>query len=197
LHTKESDAKICVAYYCLMINENSWVELRLQRIARIALALAPRGAVRNDVLVLRDLTMVSGRELRLEWWARRVHPWDCDLPSARQSELFSQQALHDTETALVRLFRRLPEIDQITFRVLDPVASNQVLPAENAARDAALVESKKFDPWVILAGNVKREDVLPVSSSESIKMRLLMMGVRFIMVGDHLEPFASSALWPA
>jgi hypothetical protein len=144
-------------------------QTQLQRAARKALALAPRGGVRNDVLVLNKLIDTPAHPLQLEWRARDVHPWDRDLPSPRQAELFSHQALHDTEAAILRLFQMLPDIHQVDFRVLDPQASNRV----------------------ILAGNVERDEIPWARRLQSIKMRLLMMGVRFLMAGGHLEPLAT------
>jgi len=149
-----------------MKNENSVLELRLQRLARKALALAPRGCVRNDVLVVSKVNKVSDQELQIEWWGRDVHPWDRDLPPSRQDELFSQQALQDTESAVLRLFQKLPDINQIDFRALAPSAAHRV----------------------ILAGMVERDDIIDACRSQSIKMRLMMMGVRFLMAGGHLEP---------
>ncbi|HEV7926357.1 MAG TPA: hypothetical protein VGR14_13435 [Verrucomicrobiae bacterium] len=171
-------------------------QIRVRRIVRKALALAPRGCVRNDVLMLHELREFSGQELQLHWWARNVHPWDHNLSVARQSELFSQQALHDTESALIRLFRRLPDLHEIAFRVLYPGVPNPVIPGENEQRDEVPLERYEIEPKVILTGNVERNDVIPEPFSPSIKMRLLMMGVRFLMVGGHLEPLAAGNLCP-
>src|SRR5580658_4820745 len=107
---------------------------RLHQIARKALKLSPRGGVRNDVLVLSKLSKESDQELQLEWLARDVHPWDRDLPAPHQAELFCQQALQDTEAAILRLFRLLPDIAQVNFRVLDPHASRRVIITGNVER---------------------------------------------------------------
>jgi hypothetical protein len=171
-------------------------QIRVRRIVRKALALAPRGCVRNDVLMLHELRKFSGQELQLHWWARNVHPWDQTLSVARRCELFSQQALHDTESALIRLFQRLPDLKEVAFRVLDPGVPNRVIPGAHEQREEAPLERHEFDPKVILAGNVERNDVIPEPRSPSIKMRLLMMGVRFLMVGGHLEPLAAGNLCP-
>src|ERR1700685_346059 len=88
---------------------------RVQQIVRRALALQPRGAVPNDVLTLHNL-ILSGHCLKLEWLARDIHPWNRDLPLAEQAELFSEQAMQDTEAALIRLFQGLPEVEQIEFQ---------------------------------------------------------------------------------
>ncbi len=144
-------------------------ETKLQRAARKALALAPRGGVRQDVLMINQLSNIPAQQLRIEWCARDVHPWDQDLPAREQAELFCQQALHDTEAAILRLFQMLPGIQQVDFRVLDPKASNRV----------------------ILAGNVERDEIPAARRLQSIKMRLMMMGVRFLMAGGHLEPLTA------
>jgi hypothetical protein len=138
-------------------------ESSIERTVRRALALQPRGAVPNDVLVLNSLR-VSGRGLQLEWHAREIHPWDLGLPPARQAELFSKQALQDTDAALLRLFRKLPEIEQIDFQVLKP----------------------KSLGGVILTGVVDRQTALDPQPPPSIRMRLYSLGVRFKMADDRL-----------
>ena len=135
----------------------------IQRTVRRALALRPRGAIPNDVLVLNSLRL-SGHRLQLEWRARDIHPWDRDLPPTRQAELFSKQALQDTDAALIRLFQRLPEIEQIEFQVLNPLAFG----------------------GVILTGVVDREQALDPEPPPSLRMRLNMLGVRYKIADDHL-----------
>jgi hypothetical protein len=135
----------------------------VQQIVRRALALRPRGAIPNDVLVLTSLGL-SGHCLQLEWRARDIHPWDCDLPPAQQAELFSKQALLDTDAALIRLFERLPEITQIEFQVLNPMAFG----------------------GVILTGAVDRENALDPEPPPSLRMRLNMLGVRYKIADEHL-----------
>jgi hypothetical protein len=135
----------------------------VQQIVRRALALQPRGAVPNDLLILDSLTL-SGRCLKLEWRARNIHPWDRDLPPGEQAELFSKQALQDTDVALLRLFQRLSEIDQIEFQVLQPEGGGDV----------------------ILAGVVDRERALDPEQPLSLRMRLSMLGVIYKMADDHL-----------
>jgi hypothetical protein len=135
----------------------------VEQIVRRALALRPRGAVPNDVLILNNL-ILSGHRLKLEWRARDIHPWDRDLPLAEQAELFSEQALHDTDVALIRLFRGLPEIEQIEFQVLKPDGFGDV----------------------ILVGVVDRERVLDPEQPLSLRMRLRMLGVTYQMADDHL-----------
>jgi hypothetical protein len=135
----------------------------VQRIVQRALALPPRGAVQNDVLILHSL-LLSGHCLKLEWRARDTHPWDRDLPAAQQAELFSKQALQDTDAALIRLFQRLSEIEQIEFQVLKPDGFGDV----------------------ILGGVVDRARVLDPEQPLSLRMRLRMLGVTYQMADDHL-----------
>ena len=135
----------------------------VQQIVRRALAIRPRGVVPNDVLILNNL-MLSGHCLKLEWRARDIHPWNRDLPLAEQAELFSEQALQDTDVALIRLFRGLPEIEQIEFQVLKPDGFGDV----------------------ILAGIVDRERALEPEQPISLRMRLRMLGVTYQMADDHL-----------
>jgi hypothetical protein len=80
--------------------------------------------------------------------------------------------------------------------VLYPGVPNPVIPGENEQRDEVPLERYEIEPKVILTGNVERNDVIPEPFSPSIKMRLLMMGVRFLMVGGHLEPLAAGNLCP-
>jgi hypothetical protein len=128
----------------------------VEQIVRRALALRPRGAILNDVLILNNLNL-SARCLKLEWRARDVHPWERDLPLTEQAELFSEQALRDTDAALIRLFQGLPEIEQIEFQVLKPAGLGDVL----------------------LTGAVDRESVLASERPLSLRMRLLNLGVTY------------------
>jgi hypothetical protein len=144
----------------------------VEKIVRRALSLRPRGAVPNDVLVLDNL-ILSARCLKLEWRARDVHPWDRELPLTEQAELFSEQALQDTDAALIRLFQGLPEIEQIDFQVLKPDGLGDV----------------------ILAGVVDRESVLAPELQLSLRMRLLNLGVTYQMVDTRLMlPPANSSV---
>jgi hypothetical protein len=145
----------------------------VKQIVRRALALRPRGAIPNDVLMLNSL-ILSSRCLKLEWRARDIHPWDRDLPLAEQAELFSQQALQDTDAALIRLFQGLPEIEQIEFQVLKPDGLGDV----------------------ILTGAVDRERVLASERPLSLRMRLLNLGVTYQMADDHLVLLPANSLVP-
>jgi hypothetical protein len=138
-----------------------------------ALALPPRGGVRNDVLRLKSLR-VSGQYLQLEWRARDVHPWDRDLPLSRQAELFSEQALKDTDAAIVRLFRMLPDIEEIKLQVVKPMSFG----------------------GVIFAGVVDRESALAPQPPPSLKQRLITLGVRFKMGDDRLALLPANSWGP-
>jgi hypothetical protein len=135
----------------------------VQRTVKRALALKPRGAVPHDVLILNSMN-VSGHSLQVEWRARDVHPWDRHLPLSEQADLFSALALEDTNEAIVRLFKRLPDIERIQLQVLNPMASG----------------------GVILSGVVDRETALDSEPPPSLRWRLIMLGVSFRMVADHL-----------
>jgi len=134
----------------------------LRRLVRKALSLSPRGFVSQDVLVLCDFSA----QLRVEWRTRDIHPWDGSLPLDRRSELFRDQAFHDTDAAIVRLFRILPDLDAIEVRVLEPRPPNRT----------------------ILAGTVARRDADAARPLASPGMRLRLMGVRCRLEGGRLAP---------
>jgi hypothetical protein len=134
----------------------------LRRLVRKALALTPRGFVSRDVLLLCDFSA----RLRVEWRTRDVHPWDESLPVGRRSELFRDQAFSDTDAAIVRLFRFLPDIDEIEVQVLAPRLPNRT----------------------ILAGTVTRRDADAARSLVSPGMRLRLMGIRCRLEGGRLAP---------
>ena len=139
---------------------------RLRRMVARALDLTPRGFVPNDVLILETLSA----RLRLEWRTRDLHPWDRDLPSRRRDERFRDQTLVDTDKAIERLFRILPEIDAIDVRVLESRAPNRLL----------------------LAGIVARDDLVATRAITSPEMRLRMMGIRCETRDGRLEPLDES-----
>lgn len=115
----------------------------------------------HDVLLL---TKLCG-QLQVEWQTRGIFPWDRHLPADRQAQLFREQALHDTDAAIVRLFQGLPEIDAIEIRVLEPYAPNRLL----------------------LAGTVERHDVIATRSLLSPAMRLKVMGVQYHVKDGQLD----------
>lgn len=116
----------------------------------------------DDTLRLNRLT---GR-LELEWQARDIHSWDHDSPPQRQAELFCEQTISDTDVAIVRLFQMLPEVEAIAVRVVEPQGAKRV----------------------ILSGTVAREDIFGSQLPSSPRMRLKVLGIRYQVVGGHLEP---------
>jgi hypothetical protein len=104
--------------------------------------------------------------LRVEWFARDVHPWDRDLPERRKAELFAQQCLEDVDAAIPRLFEQLPEIEVVEIGVLERAS-----------------ESK------IIAGVVHRSD-LNAQVGSSLGMRLKTIGINYRCADLRLEPIA-------
>jgi len=133
---------------------------RIARRVAHALALKPRGAVRNDVLAINSLVVA----LRVEWFARDIHPWDRDLPEDRKAELFAQQCLEDVDAAIPRLFEQLPEIDLLEVEVLERGSKSKVI-----------------------AGLVRRAD-LEARVSSSLGMRLKTLGINYRCADLRLEP---------
>ena len=137
---------------------------RFERTIQKALALQTRGEVRSDGLELYQAPC----QLEVTWTARDVHPWDRDESPERKNSRFVQQALHDADAAICRLFAAVPEADVIRVRVLDH-------------------ESGK----TIIAGTVHRSAV--VANSPSVKMRLASWGLRFALTGSHFQPLENSS----
>src|SRR3984957_20813897 len=99
-----------------------------------ALALQRRGEGRRDGLILE--TVCNSMEVR--WRARRMHPWDRNLPSGERELAFQQQTLADIEAAIVRLFEGLPQIDVLQVCVLEPKSETVI--AAGAGHRSALAE---------------------------------------------------------
>ena len=116
-----------------------------------ALSLRPRGAIGNDGLVVQNLSS----RFRVQLLARPIHPWDRDRPANERSEMFVQQCLEDVSTAIPKLFRSMPEIDELEVTVLDPRSKN-----------------------AIIAGVVNRSDAL-TSNCLSVGMKLKAMGLAY------------------
>jgi hypothetical protein len=57
---------------------------------------------------------------RVEWRARDLHPWDYDLSTQRQAQLFARQCLKDVDAAITRLFERVPEMHVLEIVVRAP-----------------------------------------------------------------------------
>jgi hypothetical protein len=103
---------------------------------------------------------VSAR-LRVEWRSRDVHPWDGNVPPERRSQLFREQVLRDTDAAILKAFETLPDVDAMEIRVREPHAPNRA----------------------ILAGTVTREELAAARGLTSPRMRLAMLGVRWVESG--------------
>jgi hypothetical protein len=123
-----------------------------RRRIELALRLERRGEARKDGLQLDSLQ----HRLEIRWQAREVHPWDRHLPWDQRRRRFVEQALLDTEAALVRLFGASPEVDVIDFRVAEPASGA-----------------------TMLSGAIARADCEAARSSPSVRMRLSEMGVNF------------------
>jgi hypothetical protein len=106
-----------------------------------ALSLHRRGEVRRDGLTL---TQASHR-LVIEWRARDIHPWDRDTEPEAREMLFIEQSFADSDAALFRLFRELPEIDEIEFRVLHPDSQQRIL-AGTVGRTARVPNTRGLSP---------------------------------------------------
>jgi hypothetical protein len=133
-----------------------------KRSIKRALALHLRGEVRRDGLNPISVTT----RLEIEWRARDIHPWDRDLlPAPEKAAAFVDQALHDTEAAICRLFTALPPLHVIALKVLD-----------RASQD------------VILSGSVSRPDFAAREERLSVGMRLMYMGVTHHSEGSLFEP---------
>jgi hypothetical protein len=128
-----------------------WERRRLRRRVVKGLTLTPRGAVASDRLWLRDMSLA----LTVEWYARDLHPWDCDLPAERRAEVFTSELMADTVVAIRQMFDRLPEVGVIDVRVLEPNEPHQAL----------------------LAGTVHREDLSATQHCPSPAMNLRLLGV--------------------
>jgi hypothetical protein len=124
----------------------------ISQIVSRALTLRRRGAIGNDGLVVQSLSA----RLRVQLLARPIHPWDRDLPAEERSELFVQQCLEDVNTAIPKLFRSMPEIEEMEVTVLDPKTKS-----------------------AIIAGIVKRSDALTANDCLSAGMKLRAMGLAY------------------
>lgn len=131
----------------------------ISQIVSRALSLKPRGAVGNDGLIVRNLSA----RLRVHLIARPIHPWDRDRPANERNELFVQQCLEDVSIAIPKLFRSMPELDELEAIVLDP-------------------KGKK----TVISGVVKRADALS-SSGFSAGMKLRSMGLVFARSNSGFE----------
>jgi hypothetical protein len=129
-----------------------WRRRKLRNRVMKALAPAPRGAIANDRLRLRKTSL----SLKVEWQARDVHPWDCDLPAWRKTEVFTVGLISDTVAAIRQAFDDLAEADTIQIRVVHPNEPDRTL----------------------LAGTVRRDDLNTALGSASPAMSLMLLGVK-------------------
>jgi hypothetical protein len=100
--------------------------LRAEKRIQNALALNRAGEARPDGLTL----IRASHNLQIEWRARDIHPWDRNSRTSESMEhelLFMEQAIADTDAALSRLFRDLPEVDVIKFSVVHPHSQERML----------------------------------------------------------------------
>jgi hypothetical protein len=124
-----------------------------------ALALGRRGEGRSDGLSLASVH----NHLVIQWYARDVHPWDHDLPVGQAAEAFVQQCFEDVDAAIGRLFRALPEVDEIELKVM------------HNSTDAP-----------IMKGTVTRQAASNTSAA-SVRMKLKFMGISYRLSGPHFE----------
>jgi hypothetical protein len=117
-----------------------------------ALTLAPRAAVPDDGPRLRKMSLA----LTLEWYARDIHPWDCDLPADRRAELFTAALMAETIAAIRQTFDRLAEVDVVEIRVLAPDEPDRT----------------------VLAGTVCRDDLGAAQACPSPAMSLRLLGIQ-------------------
>jgi len=134
----------------------SW---RFRRKVGRALALNVRAEVRADGL---ELVRLCNR-LEIQWRARDVHPWDRGRAGPDRGPELLEQSLADTEAAIQRLFRALPQVDVIDLRVLDLLSDE-----------------------VLVAGTVYRSTLQKARHSVSVRMRLTQLGVRYRFPGAPL-----------
>lgn len=119
-----------------------------------ALALHRRNEVRSDGLVLKNVC----NRLEISWEARGVHPWDEGLSQHAKEIAFAEQALEDTEAAVIRIFERLPEVDAIDIRVVGPQTGE-----------------------LLAIGTISRVALSRVDNkAPSVRMRLGELGIRFL-----------------
>jgi hypothetical protein len=133
---------------------------RLHKRVKRALQLRPRGGCVGDRLTVNRIST----QLRVEWCARDVHPWDRDLPRDQRDDLFLEQCRHDTLVAVQRMFARLAEVDVIEILVVEPQPSART----------------------ILAGTVSRHDLNVVTRHRSLRMSLKLLGIHYEAAQDGL-----------
>jgi hypothetical protein len=132
-----------------------------------ALSLRRRGGLGNDGLVVQNLFA----RLRMQLLARPIHPWDRDRPANERNEIFVQQCLEDVSIAIPKLFRSMPEIDEMEITVFDP-----------------------RDKSAIIAGVVTRMDAL-ASNALPAGMKLKAMGLSYGRSNSGFERMEEKPLY--
>jgi hypothetical protein len=125
-----------------------------------ALALHRRGEVRPDGLELKAMSTT----MRIEWFAREIHPWERGSDPVGRDRLFAEQCLRDVEAAISRLFQEIPELDALEVRVFHHGSA-----------------------YPLMAGIVNKGDLMPPGPG-SPGMKLKTLGVTFKMSNWQLEP---------
>jgi hypothetical protein len=125
-----------------------------------ALALHRRGEVRPDGLELKAMSTT----MRIEWFARDIHPWERTADPARRDRLFAEQCLRDVDATISRLFREIPELDTLEVRVFHRGSASP-----------------------LMAGTVNKGDLMPPGRGAP-GMKLKTLGVTFKMSNWQLEP---------
>jgi hypothetical protein len=137
----------------------------LHRSIEQALALN-RTEVRPDGLRAEKTSL----RLTISWRARNLHPWDLDLVGDRRARKLVQQTFLDTEAALERLFKLLPEVDVIDLTVLETDARRH---------------------GILMSGSIVRREFEAWHPSSTL-MRLKLIGLNYNLVNLHLQPLDSS-----
>lgn len=135
---------------------------RRRRIVIRALELNRRPEVPSHSLSLKSMR----NRLKVEWRARRIHPWDQVLPPEQAAMRFVQQCLEDVDLALSWLFATMPYPDEVELRVLDPNSGHP-----------------------IVAGTVTRADAATATAG-SVGMKLKSLGLVFRLTNWQFEPLA-------
>ena len=127
-----------------------------------ALRTQPRGGVSGDVLEVYSASLT----MSVTWTARRVHPWDRDLPLEQQDSTFDDQCLQDVDIAVARMFSQFPLVERLDITVRHPMSHASSL-----------------------TGTAHRADFLAVQRL-SIPMRLKMLGLAYEIGRGGLRPLA-------
>lgn len=133
---------------------------QLRRRREVIRALDLNRGVRKYWLSLKSMRF----RLKVEWRARRIHPWEQDLLPEQAAKRFVQQCLEDIDVAISWLFATLPDTNEVELRVLDPNSGSP-----------------------IVAGTVTRSDAA-AAKSESIGMKLKSLGLVFRLTNWQFEP---------